>query len=85
MAPIVWLSKRRPTVEASVFGDDFVMMKNGIETCDRIRYKLRMRDVNLSGPIYVYGDNMSVVCNTQRPEFLLKKKSKLMCYHTVCD
>jgi hypothetical protein len=32
-APIVWFSKRQPTVESSVFGAEFVAMKNGIETC----------------------------------------------------
>jgi hypothetical protein len=61
MAPIVWFSKRQPTVESSVFGEDFVAMKNGIETCHGIRYKLRMTGVALSGPTYVYGYNMSVV------------------------
>jgi hypothetical protein len=30
MAPIVWFSKRHPTVDSSVFGADFVAMKNGI-------------------------------------------------------
>jgi hypothetical protein len=32
MAPIVWFSKHQPTVESSVFGAEFVAMKNGIET-----------------------------------------------------
>jgi hypothetical protein len=32
MAPIVRFSKRQPTVETSVFGAEFVAMKNGIET-----------------------------------------------------
>jgi hypothetical protein len=32
MALIVWFSKRQPTVESSVFGAEFVAMKNGIET-----------------------------------------------------
>jgi hypothetical protein len=32
MAPIVWFSKRQPTVESSVFGAEFVIMNNGIET-----------------------------------------------------
>jgi hypothetical protein len=49
-------------------------MKNGIETCCGLRYKLRMMGVTLSGPPFVYGDNMSVVYNTQRPESVLKKK-----------
>jgi hypothetical protein len=58
-------------------------MKNGIETCCGLRYKLRMMGVTLSGPTYVYGDNMYVVHNTQRPEPGLKKKSNYFCYHAV--
>jgi hypothetical protein len=75
MAPIVWFSKRQPTVESSVFGAEFVAMKNVIETCRGLRYKLRMLGVALRGPTFVYGDNMSVVHNTHRPESVLKKKS----------
>jgi hypothetical protein len=41
--------------------------------------------VALSGPTYVYGDTMSVVHNTQRPEYVLKKKSNSICYHAVCE
>jgi hypothetical protein len=70
-------------VESSVFGAECVAMKNGIETFFSLRYKLRMIGVNLSGPTYVYGDNMSVVHNTQRPESVLKKKSNVICYHAV--
>jgi hypothetical protein len=83
MAPIVWFSKRQPTVESSVFGAEVVAMKNGSETCRGLRYKLRMMDVTLSGPTFVYWDNMSVVHNTQRPESVLKKKSNSICYHAV--
>jgi len=32
MAPVVWFSKRQPTVETNVFGAEFVAMKNGTET-----------------------------------------------------
>ena len=43
-----------------------------------------MMGVPLSGPSYIYGDNMSVVLhNTQRPESILKKKSNSVCYHAV--
>jgi hypothetical protein len=83
MAPIVWFSKRQPTVESSVFGADFVAMKNGIETWRGLRYKLRMMGVALSGPTYVYGDNMSVAHNTQRPDYILKNKSNSIYYHQV--
>jgi hypothetical protein len=58
-------------------------MKNGIETYRGLRYKLRMMGVTLSGPTFVYGDNMYVVHNNQRPESVLKKKSNFLCYHMV--
>ena len=83
MAPIMWLSKRQATIETSVFGAEFVAMKHGMEAVCGLRYKLRMMGVPLSGPSYFYGDNMSVIHNTQRPESTLKKKSNSVCYHAV--
>ena len=82
-APITWFSKKQSTIETSVFGAEFVAMKQGMETLRGIRYKLRMMGVPLSGPSYIYGDNMSVVHNTQRPKSTLKKKSNSACYHAV--
>jgi hypothetical protein len=72
-------------VESSVFGAEFVAMKNGIETCHGLHDKLRMMGVTLSGPTFVYGDNMYIVHNTQRPESVLKKKSNSICYHAARD
>ena len=82
-AMIQWVSKKQATIESSVFGAEFVAMKHGIETERGIRYKLRMMGVKLSGPTYVFGDNMSVIHNTQRPESTLKKKSNAICYHMI--
>ena len=81
MAPVAWQSKKQNTVESSVFGAEFCAMKIGMETCRGMRYKLRMMGVPLSGPTYIYGDNMSVIHNTQRPESTLKKKSNSIAYH----
>ena len=50
-----------------VFGAEFVVMKHGIETLRGLRYKLRMMDVSISGPSFIYGDNMYVIHNPQRP------------------
>jgi hypothetical protein len=33
-----------------------------------------MMGIPIDGPAFVYGDNMSVIHNTQRPESMLKKK-----------
>ena len=40
-----------------------------------------MMGVKIDGPTYVYGDNMSVIHNTSKPESTLKKKYNSICYH----
>ncbi len=34
---------------------------------------------------HTYGDSMSVINNTSKPEYVLKKKNNAVCYHTVCE
>ena len=80
---IDWLSKKQANIESSVFGAEFIAMNTGVEALRGIRYKLRMMGVPLTGPTYIYGDNMSVIYNTSRPELTLKKKSNSICYHAV--
>jgi len=79
---IAWLSKKQPTVETSVFGADFVVLKSGPEKLRGIRYKLRMMGVPIFGPSFVFGENMSVIHNTQRPESMIKKKSNQIYYRS---
>ena len=72
-------------IETSIFGAEFVVMKHGMEMLHGLRYKLQMIGVPLSGPSYIYGDNMSVIHNTQQPELTLKKKLNEICYQAVCE
>jgi hypothetical protein len=53
LAPIIWLSKQQVTMEFSVFGAEFVAMKQGIEMLRGLRYKIRMMGIPLSGPTYI--------------------------------
>ena len=71
--------------ETFVFGAQFVAMKIFMENLLDIRYKLRILVVLIPGPSYMYGDNMSVIRNTQRPESTLIKKSNYILYHFVCE
>ena len=82
-ALVDWLSKKQATIEISVFGSELVSAKQDMEHMRGVRYKMRMMGVPISGPTYMYGDNMSVIHNTQRPESTLKKKSNSICYHAV--
>ena len=68
-----------------MFGTKFSTLRHGIENLHGICYKLRMMDIPVNNPSYVYGDNMSVVTNVSRPELMLKKKSNSICYHAVCE
>ena len=83
MELIAWLQKKQPTVESSAVGAEFSAMKSGMEHLRGLRYKLRLMDVPLSVPSYIYGDNMSVIHNTQRPEYTFKKKKKSIYYHAL--
>ena len=58
-------------------------MKIGIESLRGLRYKLRMVGVEIFGTSFIYGDNMSVIHNTQRPKSTLDKKSNSICYHEM--
>jgi hypothetical protein len=42
-----------------------------------------MMGVPIKGPSYIYGDNMLVIHNTQRPESTPKKKANQICFHAV--
>ncbi len=52
-------------IETSVFGAEFIAMKQGMEALRCLRYKLQMMGVSVSGPSYIYGDKMFVIHNTQ--------------------
>ncbi len=58
-------------------------MKTGVEALRGIRYKLHMMGIPIDGATHIYGDSMSVINNTSKPESVLKKKNNAVCYHTV--
>ena len=70
---IAWLSKKQETINTSVFGADFFVIKIGMETLRGLQYKLRMMGVKISGLLLIYGEYMSVIHNTQQPYYILEK------------
>ncbi len=82
-ALIQWFSKQQVTIKTSVFGAEFVAIKVGMELLRGLQYKLRIMGMGIAGPLYIYGDNMSVIHNNQQPKSMLKKKSNSICYQAV--
>ena len=68
-----------------MFGAEFVSMKIVMETLRGIRYKLRMMGVPISGPSYIYWENMLVIHHNWQPESTLKNKIDSIFYHIVRD
>ena len=44
-----------------------------------------MMGILVEAPIYIYGDNQSVLANTTIPDLVLKKKLQSIAYHFVCE
>jgi hypothetical protein len=81
--PLVWISKRQKTVEASTYGSEMIAARIAIELIIEMRYKLRMLGVVLEKHTYLLGDNMSVILNTTIPSSSLKKKHLACSYHRI--
>ena len=52
-----------------------IAMKQGKYTLRGLRYKLSLMGIPISGPPYIYGDNIFVVHNFSKPESVLRKNS----------
>ena len=63
-----WFSKKQSTGETSVFGTEFVTIKQGIDALKGSKHKARMMGVPISSLSYIDGENMSVVHNTSKQE-----------------
>ena len=62
-APIYLYSKKQSTIETSTFGSEFMEVKQAAEYLRGLHYKLRMFDIPVDEPVFIYGDNQSVLVN----------------------
>jgi hypothetical protein len=82
-ALVCWNSRKQTSVESSSFGSEFVAMKQGCEYLRGLRYKLRMMGIPCENPVYIQGNNQSVLANTTIPNSTLKKKNQSIAYHFI--
>ena len=80
---VQWFYNKQSTVKTSLSGTVFIAIKRDINALRGLRYNFLMMPIPISGPLYIYGDNMSAVHSTSRPESLLRKKSNSVCYHAL--
>ena len=75
--------RNRLLVRRVLFESEFVAMKQATEYICGLRYKLRMMGITVDEPVFVFGDNQSILANTTAPSSTLKKKSNAIAYHFV--
>ncbi|KAL7460163.1 hypothetical protein ACHAXS_000626 [Conticribra weissflogii] len=68
-----FLIYHQATIETGVFCTDFVAMKNGVDMLQGLKYKPRIMGVTINSATHIYGDNMSVIKNSSKPESILNK------------
>ena len=82
-SPIYWSSKKQVSIMTSLFGSEFIAMKECCEYLRGLRYELRMMGIPCDYPSYICGDNQSVLVNSSVPTSTLKNKSCSIEYHFV--
>ncbi len=83
-ALIDWLFKKLLTIKCqSLVPNSLLGRLDLIDSVDS--NKLHMMGVKIDRRNYIYGDNMSVIHNTQQPDSILKKKLSSICYHAICE
>ena len=80
-APIVWISKRKNSVQTSTFGAKFSAMSTAVETVQSVRFKLRSFGVEMANLAKIYCDNEAAFKNISKPESVLMKKEHDVAYH----
>ena len=83
--PIDWFSKRQNTVKTATYGSEFVAARTAVDQIVDLRYTLRMLGVPLTGPSWLFGDNLSVVNSATMPSGKLMKRQNILNFHRVRD
>jgi Mn2+/Fe2+ NRAMP family transporter len=85
--PICWFSMKLNTVETSTYGSEFsaLPLLIAVDQVMSICQDLRYLGVPIAGLSYIFTDNKAVVDSSVNPSYRLKKRHKVLSWHTVCQ
>ena len=84
-APIYWNSNKQTSFETRYFGSEFCAMKQATEYIKGFHYKLRMMEIPVEDPTFIFGDNQSMLANTTIPKLMMTKKTQSIVYHFMWE
>jgi hypothetical protein len=71
-------SKRQSTVETATYATEFIAGQTCLDEAIALRYKLRMLGAPLEGPIWMFGDNKSMIKSSAEPSGRLAKRHLIL-------
>ena len=83
--PVVWLSRRQSSTQASTYGAKFMAACATTEEILSLRYYLRSFGIPVTRAARMFGDNMRVLLNISSPDSQLKKKHLCIAYHILWE
>jgi hypothetical protein len=76
-------SRCQSTVETATYASEFVAGRAALDESIAIRYELRMLGVPLDGPIWMFGDNKSMIGSSAEPAGQLTKQHLILSWHQL--
>jgi hypothetical protein len=76
-------SKRQSTVETATYATEFIAGRTCLDEALAIRYELQMLGAPLEGPIWIFGDNQSMINSSSEPSGRLTKRHLILSWHRL--
>jgi len=83
LTPIDSYCKLTNTVETATYNSEFTVARIGVDKVLAERYKLRALGVPIDGPVYMFGDNKSVVLSSIIASHALNNRHNFLSCHRV--
>ena len=84
--PVIRISRRQGSIASSTYAAEFSALCTATEEAMNLQYMLCCLGVNLGGKLTdLFGDNLSVIQNSQNPAADLSKKHVAISFHVVCE
>jgi hypothetical protein len=76
-------SCRQSTVETATYASEFIAGRAALDESVAIQYELRMLGAPLDGPIWMFGDNKSMINSAAEPSGRLTKRNLILSWHRL--
>jgi hypothetical protein len=73
--------KKQNSIQTATYGSEFAAARLAAEQIMDLNYTLRSLGVPIDGPVWMFGDNQSVINSSTIPHSSLNKRHNALSYH----